>query len=768
MKDQTADHYPIFTGARFDGETISIMVCTPENERFTHLIIMDPVDGLRGMTVNRKAFSSFEEMAARVAQLPPLHANDEIDAERDDLSCIISTHLDNSALQKALTQRVLEQDTGFAAAYGQFLADMMDARLREIASVAAPISAELMMNWLTSGDRTARQQAVEAFPFLVNDFIGDGANLTKAIDNRESLADAIADYYKLDSKALAVFLDISKKIRAAPAAERQGLVRKCHHSDILAAARLARLDQIPDTPGELTGIAALLGAARLLVGISVYTGEDPVMRTVSRVKPDGWEALREMAAKYPSREIRDFLRNAASAVASAIVMARHDQKNTVDYDLIGPAAADLLSDKEVSEKAVKAVRDHADLYLSKPFRDAHSDLTQRIEAKIAEGFSLKGLREKAERWHHIADVLRNEMLSSDVQISWVPMIGMIEGEGFRIRELSDSHALQHQGSKANQDHCVGSYTANVMQSHPYESMAIFSIEKTDEDGNMIDTMSTLALRLSNWSARPTIHDHKAVRNSPPSIEAQVIARNLIDTIEQDGGKLISAYRENLSCHTHSVQQAIKSVIGSYGGNVFVESFAKTTLDIHRELLPKSLQGMTLGQLGAHIRQNENQEPAVKMLGYAGPISSMPYRGNDWGFVKRAAGLVLEELGVRHFEVKMSGSGDSGQIDEFNFTGEGGSYLSEAPIKSALSQTSVPASCDDLWWALEVMTESEASDQGDWVNNDGGNVDAAYFLTGGRIETEYVTISYNEYEDDEFDEEFDEEFEAPDEPEGMDI
>ncbi|OZB12751.1 MAG: hypothetical protein B7X55_13970, partial [Rhodobacterales bacterium 34-62-10] len=404
----------------------------------------------------------------------------------------------------------------------------------------------------------------------------------------------------------------------------------------------------------------------------------------------------------------------------------------------------------------------------KPFRDAHSDLTRRIETKIADGFSLKGLREKAERWHHIADVLRNEMLSSDVQISWVPMIGMIEGEGFRIRELSDSHALQHQGSKANQDHCVGSYTANVMQSHPYESMAIFSIEKTDEDGNMIETMSTLALRLSNWSARPTIHDHKAVRNSPPSIEAQVIARNLIDTIEQDGGKLISAYRENLSCHTHSVQQAIKSVIGSYGGNVFVGSFAKTALDIHRELLPKSLQNMTLGQLGAHIRQNDNQEPADELSIHTETRAQMRGQGTSWTYVKRAAGLVLEELGVRHFEVKMSGSGDSGQIDEFNFTGEGGSYLSEAPIKAALSQTSVPASCDDLWWALEVMTESEASDQGDWVNNDGGNVDAAYFLTGGRIETEYVTISYNEYEDDEFDEEFDEEFEAPDEPQGMDI
>lgn len=126
------------------------------------------------------------------------------------------------------------------------------------------------------------------------------------------------------------------------------------------------------------------------------------------------------------------------------------------------------------------------------------------------------------------------------------------------------------------------------------------------------------------------------------------------------------------------------------------------------------------------------------------------------------GKVLYRFGVGRIEVDLSGGGDSGDIDEVRYYAdrEGTQPLDTDEIESRLRRLRVPQGTS-MMPALDILRrqwDTDASDQGNWYDNEGGSVNSAYTYDETGTECEHCDITYNEYDDeyDDEDEELDEE------------
>ena len=127
--------------------------------------------------------------------------------------------------------------------------------------------------------------------------------------------------------------------------------------------------------------------------------------------------------------------------------------------------------------------------------------------------------------------------------------------------------------------------------------------------------------------------------------------------------------------------------------------------------------------------------------------------------------VLANLGVASFEAYLSGSGDSGQLDEVRFLDAGGAELEAQDIMNALERIplhSVGGYQTNLREAFEGLIDSSVDHLGNYCDNEGGAIWAKFSIEENQIvlgESEYTPGSY---EDD------DEEPDEDDEPDEEDL
>jgi len=105
--------------------------------------------------------------------------------------------------------------------------------------------------------------------------------------------------------------------------------------------------------------------------------------------------------------------------------------------------------------------------------------------------------------------------------------------------------------------------------------------------------------------------------------------------------------------------------------------------------------------------------------------------------------------VTGFTALLSGSGDSGSLDDIIFEGDGKLENAWEPLRDIR----IIGSCQDVCERIVDECESDATREGNWYDNEGGEVEANYVVVNGRIECDYISISYNEPDYDDEEDEF---------------
>lgn len=121
--------------------------------------------------------------------------------------------------------------------------------------------------------------------------------------------------------------------------------------------------------------------------------------------------------------------------------------------------------------------------------------------------------------------------------------------------------------------------------------------------------------------------------------------------------------------------------------------------------------------------------------------------------------VLANLGVARFEADFSGSGDSGQMDEVRFKDSSGSEMSSEEIMGALQRIPLHSKggfMSNLENALDEMMSSDAENEGNYYDNEGGFAQVSYAVSPQGIEKTGGYYAPGSYEDE------DEDYEPEDE------
>ena len=121
------------------------------------------------------------------------------------------------------------------------------------------------------------------------------------------------------------------------------------------------------------------------------------------------------------------------------------------------------------------------------------------------------------------------------------------------------------------------------------------------------------------------------------------------------------------------------------------------------------------------------------------------------------GKLLYDAGVREISAELSGSGDSGDIDDIAYYNEENEPISSVTIEDNLlnlikikkhGRTITP------YDELRDFITADACAEGNWYDNDGGSVSSKYIVKPQGIETAYVELTYYEPDEDEFDDDYD--------------
>lgn len=130
--------------------------------------------------------------------------------------------------------------------------------------------------------------------------------------------------------------------------------------------------------------------------------------------------------------------------------------------------------------------------------------------------------------------------------------------------------------------------------------------------------------------------------------------------------------------------------------------------------------------------------------------------------------ILVHLGVARMEASLDGGGDSGDLNEVTYYGSDDNELSAIEIEEKLGAIKVKGVEATALSHLHDGITQDANDEGNWYDNEGGSVSSSYNVSVDGIFTEYVSISYNDPDDDYDPDEDDEELEDDelDDDEGM--
>ena len=146
----------------------------------------------------------------------------------------------------------------------------------------------------------------------------------------------------------------------------------------------------------------------------------------------------------------------------------------------------------------------------------------------------------------------------------------------------------------------------------------------------------------------------------------------------------------------------------------------------------------------------------------------PDEESEGVIVSRAwIGRILSQSGVTGFTARLSGSGDSGDLDEIDWEGADGSTIKTETVERALKAIILPfgisriqGGSETILDAINSMIMEDTNIHGGWENNNGGCIESRYVIHENGIETEYC--SFSEYDDDDEDYDIDEDMDD-DEP-----
>lgn len=142
--------------------------------------------------------------------------------------------------------------------------------------------------------------------------------------------------------------------------------------------------------------------------------------------------------------------------------------------------------------------------------------------------------------------------------------------------------------------------------------------------------------------------------------------------------------------------------------------------------------------------------------------------HDEGAILPWIAEILRRKGVTTFSAFLSGSGDSGDIDDIIFRGAGGIQMFGNEVETSLSAIRMMDGASITRTGWEVFKEQiyqDANEAGNYYDNDGGAVELDYVV--GPAGLTLSSSSFTEYEPEEDDEFEEDDLEDPGDDEDLD-
>jgi hypothetical protein len=382
--------------------------------------------------------------------------------------------------------------------------------------------------------------------------------------------------------------------------------------------------RVPQAADEMLSLLKYVkSASKIAENFGVYLSHHPdkniLSRHIASFGPDGWsKGLLDLGSKIFTRETQDYINATCRSLTKAIIFHKIKQSG-VDMQRLQKIAEDVWSEKIIEKD---------DYYYMKNFIDslpAGYRIDSNIHAlKIAFGalWSVKSLHNCQQRWHHMRGEYESRLMGANSKISWSPLIGSFEKDGFVFKELDSSEKLDDQGRKEN--HCVGGYTGRIISTSSNEVTVIFSIE------NKTRILSTAEFRVGIYGKDIHVKEvqHKAKSNQDPSEEAQEGIRILHKEISSLSSKDVNAYLKKLDESTANLKDSIANIITSYGVNIFNPDLGENTLKSYRDILHPKLRHETVEELLKALSEIELENCLENLTSQAEVISRSFFKKMD--------------------------------------------------------------------------------------------------------------------------------------------
>lgn len=134
------------------------------------------------------------------------------------------------------------------------------------------------------------------------------------------------------------------------------------------------------------------------------------------------------------------------------------------------------------------------------------------------------------------------------------------------------------------------------------------------------------------------------------------------------------------------------------------------------------------------------------------------------------GKLLSDLGIGRLEYRMSGSGDSGDIDSIDvFPADGQNYIESEDLIDRMRQVKAPGKygIEDLAAVMSHYAEEAVSQNGNWYDNEGGQGGVDLIVVNGELQEESSWVeAWPEEDDPDYDD--DDDFDDEDEDYEVDV
>lgn len=463
------------------------------------------------------------------------------------------------------------------------------------------------LNYLCSGNKLARTTLATMLPISYRHFAGS-KDVRDAIDseNSKEFFDSLTTLFSFTRKETRTLVKLEKL--ATDSIDNPSSLGDIHHlssnfSGGDGVKMLAKLNssQFPADIEAATSAVNLMGKIKYHQRVTGL-GSAPYKRYLKNVKSDEWTAKNKAFVATPTNEQMDYLRSISKAIQSVIVVGVVRDVAPTFLNMAEEAANKIWSKQEPDKASADALLEYLRLFQSGYGRGSFgmglSGLANNpsILSPIGDELTLKKLDENTTRWHHITGALDTALFSTAGGIEWTPLVGSLDlGGSVVARELTSSSELKQQGESEN--HCVGGYTANVMNIRNGVASILFSIEEGSEGGKVLSTLemqgsyTPKGFRKDSESPLWIIQEHKAAGNTKPCPRARAAAQRLTGILEELEPKRLEDYCSLIERNTDSLRDMLGKAVHAMGGNITNPKLPETILSEFNELLPKRLQGL---------------------------------------------------------------------------------------------------------------------------------------------------------------------------------